>query len=239
MNATQPTSQAGNGRRLRQALLHNGLSIFFGGIFLLALLGQALTGVALFNEEQVSRGLEEITFLQYVTSSAFAVDVSENWQSEYLQFLLFIILTIWLVQKGSPESKEIDKRGLESDKDQKIGTYATADSPLWAKAGGVRTLLFSNSLGLVMGAVFLLSWLAQALTGYAAFAEEQLANLQDTGSWADYLARPEFWNRTLQNWQSEFLAVWSMVILSVYLRQRGSPESKPVGSPHNATGVQG
>lgn len=233
------STESTNGGKLKQTLLHNGLSIFFGSIFLLALVGQALTGLALFNEEQVTNGLDEITLAQYVTSSSFVVDVSENWQSEYLQFLLFIILTIWLVQKGSPESKEIEKRGIESDEEQKIGAHASEDSPLWAKVGGVKTLVFSNSLGLVMGGIFLLSWLAQAVAGYSAFAEEQLANLQDTGTWAEYLTKPEFWNRTLQNWQSEFLAVWSMVILAVYLRQRGSPESKPVGSPHEATGVQG
>jgi hypothetical protein len=88
-----------------------------------------------------------------------------------------------------------------------------------------------------MGTVFILSWLVQSVAGFSAFAEEQISNLQDPGTWGEYVASAEFWNRTLQNWQSEFLAVWSMVILSVYLRQRGSPESKPVGEAHDATGV--
>ncbi len=218
-------------------LVTNGLSIVFGLLFLFSLAGQAFSGVAYFNEEQIASGLEEISFWQYVTSSSFAVDVSENWQSEYLQFLLFIVLTVWLVQKGSPEGKEIEKRGIQSDEEEFVGQFAKQDSPKWAKAGGFRTLLFSNSLGLVMGAVFVLSWFVQSVTGYSAHAEQQLANLQDPGTWGEYLASPEFWNRTLQNWQSEFLAVWSMVILSVYLRQRSSPESKPVGEAHDATGA--
>ncbi len=218
-------------------LLTNGLSIAFGLLFLLSLAGQAFSGVAYFNEEQIASGLVEISFWQYVTSSSFAVDVSENWQSEYLQFLLFIVLTVWLVQKGSPESKKIEKRGVQSDEEEFIGQFSKEESPKWAKAGGFRTALFSTSLGLVMGTVFVLSWLAQSVTGYSAHAEQQLASLQDPGTWQQYLVSPEFWNRTLQNWQSEFLAVWSMVILSVYLRQRSSPESKPVGEAHDATGA--
>ena len=220
-------------------LLTNGLGTIFGLLFGASLVGQAFSGLAYFNEEQIASGLETISFWQYVASSSFVVDVSENWQSEYLQFLLLILLSIWFVQKGSPESKELDKRGKESDKEQLLDRYARPDSPKWAKAGGWRTKVFSNSLGLVMGSIFIASWLVQSISGFSAFAESQIGNLQDPGSWAEYLGSPEFWNRTLQNWQSEFLAVWSMVILSVYLRQRGSPESKPVGQQHDSTGVSG
>lgn len=99
--------------------------------------------------------------------------------------------------------------------------------------------MYSRSLGLVMGALFLLSWLAQSVAGTAAYNEEQLRGLQAPVSWAQYLTCADFWNRTLQNWQSELLAVASMVVLSIYLRQRGSPESKPVGAAHTATGVEG
>jgi hypothetical protein len=224
---------------LKKALRDNGLSLFFGLIFLLALVGQGLTGHALFNEKQIAAGLEEITLGQYLTSSGFAVDVSENWQSEYLQFLLYIIATIWLVQKGSPESKELDQTGLESDEDQLVGEYSNQKSPAWAKASGWRRALFSNSLGMTMGLIFVLSWLVQSIAGTSAYNEEQLKNFQQPVSWAEYLVSPEFWNRTLQNWQSEFLAVGSMVVLSIYLRQRGSPESKPVGSAHDDTGATG
>jgi hypothetical protein len=224
---------------VKKALKNNGLSLFFGLIFLLALLGQGLTGHALFNEEQLANGLEEISLGQYLTSSHFAVDVSENWQSEYLQFLLYIMATIWLVQKGSPESKELNQPGIESDKDQLVGEYSNQDSPAWAKASGWRRTVFSNSLGATMGLIFVLCWLVQSIAGTSAYNEEQLRNFQQPVSWTGYVVSAEFWNRTLQNWQSEFLAVGSMVVLSIYLRQRGSPESKPVGSAHDDTGETG
>jgi hypothetical protein len=224
---------------VKKALRNNGLSLFFGLIFLLALVGQGLTGHALFNEEQLANGLEEISLGQYLTSSHFAVDVSENWQSEYLQFLLYIMATIWLVQKGSPESKELNQPGVESDKDQLVGEYSNEKSPAWAKASGWRRTLFSNSLGITMGLIFVLCWLVQSFAGNSAYNEEQISNFQQPVSWTEYVVSAEFWNRTLQNWQSEFLAVGSMVVLSIYLRQRGSPESKPVGSAHDDTGTTG
>lgn len=224
---------------MKAALRNNGLSLFFGLIFLLALLGQGLTGHALFNEEQLSAGLDEISLGQYLTSSSFAVDVSENWQSEYLQFLLYITATIWLVQRGSPESKELHKTGLESDKQQLVAEYRNAKSPAWARARGWRLTVFSNSLGATMGLIFVLSWLVQSIAGNSAYNEEQLSNFQQPAAWAEYVVSAEFWNRTLQNWQSEFLAVGSMVVLAIYLRQRGSPESKPVGSAHDDTGATG
>ncbi|GAA3213208.1 DUF6766 family protein [Nonomuraea helvata] len=220
-------------------LKENSLTLAFMIMFFLALGGQALSGMLEYNDRQLAEGAEAVSFLQYVTSSSFAVDVSENWQSEYLQFFLFIMLTVWLVQKGSPESKEPDEAGAESDEQQRVGPYAGPDSPLWAKVGGLRLWLFSNSLGLVMGAVFVLSWLAQSVAGQAAYNSERLGDLRDPVSWWSYVTSPEFWNRTLQNWQSELLAVLSMVALAIYLRQRGSPESKPVGAPHSATGVEG
>ncbi|MEV0822905.1 DUF6766 family protein [Nonomuraea rubra] len=220
-------------------LKENSLSLAFLIMFLLAVGGQAVAGMMQYNDQQAANGAEPVSLLQYVASSAFAVDVAENWQSEYLQFFLFIMLTVWLVQKGSPESKEPHKAGAESDEDQQIGPHADADSPAWAKVRGIRLWLFSNSLGLVMGAVFLLSWLAQSVAGQAAYNAERLGDLRDPVSWGAYVTSPEFWDRSLQNWQSELLAVLSMVVLSIYLRQRGSPESKPVGAAHTSTGVEG
>jgi hypothetical protein len=224
---------------MRRFVKENSLGLVFGLLFLAALAGQALAGLAEFNDQQVAEGLRQISLGRYLTSAEFAVNTAENWQSEYLQFFLFIMLTVWLVQKGSPESKKVEQIGLESDKDQRVGPHARDDSPAWAGAAGWRRVLLSNSLGLVMGTVFLLSWLAQSIAGVSAFNEEQLRQRQDPVSWAAYLVEPDFWNRTLQNWQSEFLAVASMAILAVYLRQRGSPESKPVGAAHATTGVEG
>lgn len=192
-----------------------------------------------FNEQLAVDELYPVSFGAYLTSSDFAVDVTENWQSEYLQFFLYIFGTVWLLQRGSPESKSMHQAGPESDEDQRMGAHARADSPRWAAAHGWRRLVFSRSLGITMGTLFLLSWFAQSVAGAASYNEQQLRQLEAPVSWAGYLVSADFWSRTLQNWQSEFLAVASMVILSVYLRQRGSPESKPVGASHRATGVEG
>lgn len=220
-------------------LRENSLSVFFLAIFLLAVGFQALSGYHDFNNQQLAHHSDPVSFGRYLTSSEFGVAMLENWQSEYLQFTLFTLATVWLLQKGSPESKELHKAGLESEQDQRLGKHASPRSPRWARAGGWRTAVYSNSLLIVMCAIWLGSWLAQSVTGRVHYNASQLEHQEDAVSWIDYLGSADFWERTLQNWQSEFLAVGSMAILAVYLRQRGSPESKPVGSPHDATGVEG
>jgi len=224
---------------MKRFVRDNSLGLTFGLLFLIVLVAQAFAGHADFNQQQLTEGLPPVSFGRYVTSASFGADVLENWQSEYLQFFLYIFLTVWLLQKGSPESKELDKPGLESERDQKIGAFADADAPSWARTRGARLWVFSNSLGLIMGMIFVLSWLGQSIAGVASFNEQQLSDLQDPVSWPKYLTEPDFWNRTLQNWQSELLAVASMAILAIYLRQRGSSQSKPVGSAHTSTGVEG
>jgi Domain of unknown function (DUF6766) len=220
-------------------LRNHGLALFFLAIFLAALVGQAVTGQDSFNHAQVAHHGDPITLGRYVTSSSYWADVLENWQSEYLQFTLYIFVTVWLVQKGSPESKPLDKVGLESDEDQRVGEHARPSSPLWARVGGWRTRVYSNSLVLVMATIWILSWLGQGVAGRIDYNAEQLDHHEAALGLGRYLTTSDFWNRTLQNWQSEFLAVGSMVILSVYLRQRGSPESKPVGAAHSATATEG
>jgi hypothetical protein len=226
-------------------LKHNGLSLAFGTIFVVAILFQSIAGYHEFNDDEVAHAQvageqpDTISYGRYVTSSDFGQAVMENWQSEYLQFALFTLGTIWLLQRGSPESKELDKAGRESEKDQKLGEHADRDSPAWARVGGVRTFLYSNSLLIVMSTIFLGSWFAHSVTGWTSYNAHQIDHEQSTLSWMEYLGSADFWETTLQNWQSEFLAVGSMAILAVYLRQRGSPESKPVGAAHEATGVEG
>ena len=224
---------------MRAFLRDNSLSLCFLVLFLLALVFQALAGHADFNEDQDRHGDPRISLGRYVVSSEFATAVLENWQSEYLQFTLFVLLTVWLIQRGSPESKEPGKEGRESDADQRVGGHATAHSPRWARAGGIRRVVLENSLLIVMGAIWVGSWLAQSVTGVTEYNAERLGHQQAAVSWGEYLTRPDFWEKTLQNWQSEFLAVGSMAVLAIYLRQRGSPESKPVGAPHETTGVEG
>jgi uncharacterized protein DUF6766 len=220
-------------------LRENSLSLFFGGIFLLTLFGQSLAGHRAHNEEELAHGGETISYARYLVSSDFGQAMLENWQSEWLQFALFALATVWLVQKGSNESKQPGEEGLESDQKQQIGGYAPENAPRWAKARGWRTRIYSNSLILAMTALFLASWFGQSVTAWTKYNAEQLDHDQPTVSWATYLARADFWEKTLQNWQSEFLAVGTMAVLTIYLRQRGSPESKPVGAPHEETASSG
>lgn len=216
-------------------LREHALSLFFAAIFLAAVAGQSAAGLFTFNEEQLANGAPTVSWITFVTSSDFVVDVAENWQSEFLQFTIFIWATIWLVQKGSPESKKPGDEGLGTDEQQLVGPYARPDSPAWAKADGWRRTLYSNSLLLAMGGIFILSWLAQGVAGTLVYNDHQLLNDQPTITVGQYFLSAEFWNRTLQNWQSEFLAVGAMVTLTIFLRQRGSHESKPVGTPHDQT----
>ncbi|MFK4789977.1 DUF6766 family protein [Microbacterium sp. ZW T5_56] len=216
----------------------NGLSLAFLAIFLATLVGESLVGLAYTNEQLAQHRQPSIGYVDYVTSSDFLVDVAENWQSEFLQFFLFILATVWLIQRGSPESKKPGDEGIGSEKDQLIGEHAAADSPRWARVRGFRLWLYSNSLLLVMGSIFLLSWFAQSLAGRVVASEENAQHGLGEVSWLEYVASPEFWNRTLQNWQSEFLAVGAMVAFSIFLRQRGSSESKPVGVPHHTSSVE-
>jgi membrane protein implicated in regulation of membrane protease activity len=221
--------------RLPRFVRENALTLAFLVLLIGALIGQSVSGVADFNAQQLINGGQEVSWLTYVRSSSFAVDVAENWQSEYLQFALYIVATTWLIQRGSSESKKPDQVGPQSDSGQKIGRYAEENSPRWAKAGGWRTALYSRSLGAIMLFFFFGSLLAQSIAGRAAYNHSQLTDNSDPVTWIGYVTSADFWNRTLQNWQSEFLAVASMAAFAIYLRQRGSPESKVVGAPHDAT----
>jgi hypothetical protein len=224
---------------MRRFLRENSLTLFFGLLFLAALVGQAIAGWHQLNNEHTIEHLRRVSFGSYLTSAEFAVDVAENWQSEFLQFWLYLTATVWLLQRGSPESKPLDKAGKETDEEQRIGRYAGKDSPAWARTGGWRTRVFSSSLAIVMGLIFLGSWLVQSVAGWVAYNQTLRQQKQNPIGWADYLGNADFWARTLQNWQSEFLAIGTMAVLAIYLRQRGSPESKPVGAAHTATGIEG
>jgi hypothetical protein len=223
---------------VRRFIRDHSLSLFFLVIFLAALIGQAIAGHILHNEEAVAHNEETISLWRYIRSSDFGNAVMENWQSEYLQFMLFMLATVWLIHRGSPESKQPEEAGRESDQKQKVGAHAQSDSPEWAKAGGFKTAIYSNSLLIVMAIIFFGSWFAQSVTGWTEFNAQQVDHQEATLSWLSYIGSADFWEATLENWQSEFLAVGSFAAITVYLRQRGSPESKPVGAPHHATGSE-
>jgi Domain of unknown function (DUF6766) len=224
---------------MRRFIRDHSLSLFFLALFLAALVGQAIAGHALHNNDAAAHGGESMSFWRYLVSSDFGNSVMENWQSEYLQFMLFMLATIWLIERGSPESKKPGEEGTGSDKEQKVGEHADEKSPGWAKPRGIKTFVYSNSLLIVMSVIFFGSWFAQSVTGWTEFNAEQVDHHEATVSWLGYIGSADFWKATLENWQSEFLAVGSFVAITVFLRQRGSPESKPVGTPHGATGVEG
>ena len=175
---------------MRAFLRQNSLSLVFGALFLGTLVGQALVGHADFNAAQVAHNSDTISLWRFIRSSEFGVDVLENWQSEYLQFSLFILGTVWLIQRGSPESKKQQDVGLESAAEQKVGEHADADSPRWARSGGWRTRLFSNSLLLVMGSIWLASWLGQSITGRVAYNAERFDHQQAAVDWGATCSRP-------------------------------------------------
>ncbi len=224
---------------MRTRLKDHGLSLFFFVIFLAALIGQSFAGQHAYNAEQIEHGQEPLSWWGYLTSVDFAGAVMENWQSEFLQFSLFIGVTIWLVQKGSTESKKPEDAGTEDERKQEIGSHAPERAPTWAKTDDFRTRIYENSLLIVMTLIFFATWFAQSLNNWRVFNDDQTVHDETPMSWGRYLLNPDFWERTLENWQSEFLAVGTMAVFTIYLRQRGSPESKPVGAPHDETGSSG
>jgi hypothetical protein len=224
---------------MRRFVRENGLSLFFFAIFAITLVGQSFAGRNTYNAVQAEHGGYPVSWWSYVTSTDFGGSVMENWQSEFLQFSLFILATIWLVQKGSNESKVLEDAGLESKAQQHIGRDTPADGPRLAKLDDWRTRIYENSLLLAMTAIFFATWLAQSLNNWREFNDDARQHGDQPIGWTSYLGSADFWERTLQNWQSEFLAVGTMVVFTIYLRQRGSPESKPVGAPHDETGTSG
>jgi uncharacterized protein DUF6766 len=224
---------------VRRFLRENSLSIFFGLLFLGSVLAQSVAGWKDFNEELLAHDDAAITYGRYLYSSEFGAAIMENWQSEFLQFFFYIVATIWFLQKGSNESKKLDDAGLESDEEQRVGKWAEQRSPRLARAKGLLHHLYANSLLIVMGTIFLASWFAESVTSWTVFNADQVDHEQAAVGWGKYLTTPDFWEKSLQNWQSEFLAVGTMAVFTIYLRQRGSPESKPVGAPHDETGSSG
>jgi hypothetical protein len=224
---------------VKRFIRDNALSLFFLGLFFVTVAAQSIAGHRAENSDLVEHGDHAISWWAYVRSPSFGGALMENWESEFLQFSLFIGATIWLVQKGSNESSALDESGPEDDRTQLIGRYTPAGGPRLARRNDLRTRVYENSLLTVMTLVFFATWLGQSLNNWRVFNEERDSHELPSIPWAHYLVNADFWEKTLQNWQSEFLAVGTMVVFTIYLRQRGSPESKPVGAPHEETGSSG
>jgi hypothetical protein len=204
------------------------------GLFALFLLFMSLTGQREYNEDQTDHGQETVTYAEYVRSGNFVEAVFENWESEFLQMGGFVLLTVWLRQKGSPESKKVD--GEEPVDEDPRSEMDRDDAPWLVRMGGVKLWLYERSLSIALFGLFFLSFALHAMGGAREYSAEQVAHGGQAVGTLDYVQTARFWFESFQNWQSEFLAVGALVVLSVYLRQRGSPESKPVAAPHALTG---
>jgi hypothetical protein len=230
------TRRAPRQSRLRPFLRRNGLSLVVGALFLVFMAAQAATGAMQLNEERQEHGLPPLAFVAYLTSGHFFEATAENWESEFLQMAAYVLLTAWLFQKGSSESKKLD-RAEEVDRDPRDATgKRLAEAPSPVRRGGWTLRLYEHSLSIAFLLLFALSFILHALGGVRAHNDEARMHGGDTVSTVEYLASPQFWFESFQNWQSEFLSLVAMVVLSIYLRERGSPESKPVDAPHSHTG---
>jgi hypothetical protein len=220
---------------MSKILRNNGLSIVLTLLFLLFLVGQAVAGMYEYNDEQQEHGQPTVDFAGYLNTSHFVEATTENWESEFLQMFFFVVLTACLFQKGSAESKDPDKEE-PVDRDPRK-TRKKKNAPWPVRKGGRALTVYEYSLSLAFLLLFLMSFTLHAVSGAREYNEserehgryEQVTTLQ-------YMGTPRFWFESLQNWQSEFLAVGAMVVFSIFLRQRGSPESKPVDTPHSETG---
>jgi hypothetical protein len=221
---------------MRRFFRENGLSIVLFGLFFLSLLGQSLTGFKEYNDDQKEHNQPETSYTQYLSSGHFIEAVFENWESEFLQMGMYVVLTVFLFQKGSSESKDpgkverVDVLPGQSRKEK--------DSPWPVRRGGWVLKLYENSLGLTLFLLFIASFILHAVGG----AEEYNQDVLEHGRGSEivtavqYMGTSRFWFESFQNWQSEFFSIGAMVLLSIWLRQKGSPESKPVDRTYSETG---
>jgi hypothetical protein len=213
---------------------NNSLSIVLLGLFLGSMVGQTLTGWHERNDDAAAHGEPPIALSQYLSSGHFWEATGENWESEFLQMAMFVLLTISLRQKGSIESKRI---GVVEDMDLDPRRFKDEpEVPGPVRAGGWRLRLYEQSLGLSFALLFLLSFAIHCAGGLKEYNEELQAHNQAAVPWTEYIASARFWFESFQNWQSEFLSLAAMVVGTIYLRQHGSAESKPVHAPHSETG---
>ena len=219
---------------MKKVLRENGLSIVLFALFFFSFIGQGLTGHHQYNQEQQEHRQSTASFVEYLATGHFIEATFENWESEFLQMGAYIVLTIFLYQKGSSESKE--PGNLESVDVTPERSLLQADAPWPVRRGGWVQKLYENSLALAFFVLFVASFMLHAYGGTEEYNQEQIAHGSETVSLVQYLGTSRLWFESFQNWQSEFFSIGAMVVLSIFLRQKGSPESKPVASPHGETG---
>jgi hypothetical protein len=216
-------------------LRNNGLSLVLFFLFYAGFaIGQVFTGLRESNRERAAEGEPPEQLTEYLRGDHFLEATMENWESEFLQMGLFVWLTVFLYQKGSAESKDPDSEE-EVDRDPRHSRNRP-DAPWPVRRGGLVLKLYENSLSLAFALLFVISFLLHAKGGVGEFNGELAATGQPPITYLEYFGTSRFWFESFQNWQSEFLAIFAMVVLSIWLRQKGSPESKPVAAPHHQTG---
>jgi hypothetical protein len=219
---------------MRRFIHDNGLSITMFGLFFAFVIAQSVMGFFDYNSTQKEHGRPPVGYAAYLTSGDFIEAVFENWESEFLQMGSYVVLTAFLYQRGSAESKDPEAQhpvdaGYGEDRHR-------PDVPWPVRKGGAVLRLYENSLSIALLSLFVFSFGLHAIGGAEAYSQEQLEHGGRPVSALQYLGTSRFWFESFQNWQSEFLAIGAMIVFSIYLRQKGSPESKPVASPHSQTG---
>ena len=219
-------------------LRQHGLSVVISVVFLIFMAAQIWTGWLQHNEELREHGERSLALPEYLASGHFWEATAENWESEFLQMAAYVLLTVGLYQKGSSESKDPDKREAVDRDPRNVRGKAREEAPGPVRKGGWALRIYEHSLSIAFLALFLVSFWLHAVGGARQHSAEELLHGGTAVSVPEYIATSQFWFESFQNWQSEFLALVSMVVLSIWLRQRGSPESKPVDAPHSHTGSE-
>lgn len=215
---------------------NNGLSITMFSIFAVLLVAQSVVGWHHENNLLLQDHADVQSYAEYLRSGAFLEVTMENWESEFLQMFIYIIFTVFLYQKGSSESKSPDKPAAVDRNPRLSAHHKNVPGPV--RRGGWLLVIYENSLSLAFLLLFIVSFLLHALGSMRDENTERALRGEMPLLFSQYLGTARLWFESLQNWQSEFLAIGAMVVLSIYLRQRGSPESKPVDSPHDQTGTE-
>jgi hypothetical protein len=235
MIAKKITHSLNRNMKKRYSFFHrNGLSLVLVGFFMLSFAGQIFAGWHEYNNDREEYKLPPIQLTDYITTGHFYETTFENWESEFLQMGMYVLLTIWLRQQGSSESKSLD----EAEEVDREPDPHRKNVPWPVKKGGVVLLIYKNSLSLAFLFLFLISFSLHAYGSLRDFNEKQLLQHKSPVSLGEFFQMSRFWFESFQNWQSEFIAVLSIVVLSIFLRQHGSPESKPVDASDKHTGSE-
>lgn len=220
---------------MKKFLRDNSLTLALFALFFLFQAGLSVVGHRHYNQEQEQHNQEQVSYIEYLTTGSFLEVTMENWESEFLQMFAYVLMTAFLFQRGSAESRDPDSDTAEPDPRTQ---QHKPDAPWPVRKGGIALLLYQNSLSLALFLLFAISFILHGIGGVTQYNEEELAHGGETMSLGEYFSSIPFWFESLQNWQSEFFSIGMLVLLSIVLRQRGSTESKQVADPHSKTGKE-